>query len=76
MNLLNRLEKLEKEYVVKKVEAPKFIIKFVSPLNKNKALDRLSNGGVIYERMLEESENEFIKRILDLNADNLVFDCS
>jgi len=74
MNLLNRLKKLEEEYLVRKMEPPKFIIKFVDPQEKNKPLNKLANGGVIYERRVEESESEFINRVAGLNKDNLIFE--
>lgn len=75
MNLLSRLEKLEEEYLINKVEAPKFIIKFVSPLNKDKVVNKLSNDGVIYERISNESEEDFIQRVVRLNKNNLIFSC-
>ena len=75
MNLLSRVEKLEEEYLINKMEAPKFIIKFVSPINKDKVVNKLSNDGVIYERMPDEKEDDFIKRIAGLNKDNLIFNC-
>jgi hypothetical protein len=75
MNLLTRIKKLEEKYLTNKVEAPKFIIRFIDPLNQNKALNKLSNNGVIYEKIPNESEDEFTHRIAGLSKETLIFEC-
>ena len=75
MNILKRIKRLEDEYLIKSIQAPKFIIKFIDPKDQNKSIEKLTSDGNLYQKMPDESEEEFISRVVALSNDNLIFSC-
>jgi hypothetical protein len=71
--LLKRIQLLESEYLIEPSASIKIVVKFIDPLNANEnSLTKVRAGDGIYERMENETENEFVERILNLTNDTLL----
>ena len=70
--LLKRIELLESEYLIEPSASTKIIVRFVDPSSPNEnSLLRIRAGNSIYERIANESENDFVERVLKLTNETL-----
>ena len=71
--LLKRIQLLESEYLIEPSASTKIIVRFVDPSSRNEnSLMRIRAGNSIYERIANESENDFVERVLDLTNEILL----
>jgi hypothetical protein len=71
--LLKRIQLLESEYLIEPSFSTNIIVRFVEPSNPNEnLLMRVRAGDDVYERMVNETENDFVGRILNLTNEKLL----
>ena len=71
--LLKRIELLESEYLIEPKASTPIIVRFIEPSSaKENSLMKVKAGNSIYERIANESENDFVERVLDLTNEILL----
>jgi hypothetical protein len=71
--LLKRIQLLEKRYLIESLASTTIIVKFVETSSPNEnSLIRLRAGNDVYERMANETENDFVDRVLNLTNETLL----
>ena len=71
--LLKRIQLLERHYLIESLTSTTIIVKFVESSSPNEnSLMRLRAGNDVYERMANETENDFVDRVLNLTNETLL----
>lgn len=71
--LLKRIQLLESEYLIEPSASIKIIVRFIEPSSPNEnSLMRVRAGDDVYERIANETENDFIERVLSLTNETLL----
>ena len=71
--LLKRIQLLERHYLIESLTSTTIIVKFVESSSPNEnSLMRLRAGNDVYERMANETENDFVERVLNLTNETLL----
>jgi len=71
--LLKRIQILESKYLIEATINTTIIVRFVEPSSPNEnSLMRVRAGDDTYERMADESENDFVDRVLNLTNETLL----
>ena len=71
--LLKRIQLLESEYLIEHSASTKIIVRFIEPSSPNEnSLMRVRAGDDVYERIANETENDFIERVLSLTNETLL----
>jgi len=71
--LLKRIQILESKYLIEATINTTIIVRFIEPSSaRENSLMRVRAGDDTYERMADESENDFVDRVLNLTNETLL----
>jgi len=71
--LLKRIQLLESKHLIEATINTTIIVRFIEPSSaKENSLMRVRAGDDIFERIENETENDFVQRVLDLTDEILL----